>query len=215
MVTPFPNPQFSLEAFASAIANSLRAIATDVTVVSDKPSRLRDGSPAQEIEIHMILNGAPHHVIDVVTKKDDLWISNAVESQNGRIGEDLKGILYSIEFQPGKDERMKPPPDVQEFFDSLRNAWISHDLAKVMTHYSDRYLNSGVKKGEQERFIRPTIGLIASFEVGITDFIAEGDRAHVAGFSIRNGEKWPLYPTSIIKENGEWKWYGNQRDVSP
>jgi hypothetical protein len=21
--------------------------------------------------------------------------------------------------------------------------------------------------------------------------------------------------TSIIKESGEWKWYGNQRDVSP
>jgi len=190
-------------------------MATDVTIVSDKPSRLRDGSLAQEIEINMILNGAPHNVIFVVTKKDNLWISMAVESENEKIGEDLKAILYSIQFQPGRVEPVKVPPDFQEFLDSLSNAWISHDLAKVMTHHSDKYLNSGVKKNEMEQYFRPVIGFVTSYEFGITDFIMAGDRAHVAGFSILNGEKWPLIPTSIIKENGEWKFYGNQRDPSP
>jgi len=51
--------------------------------------------------------------------------------------------------------------------------------------------------------------------VGITDFVPAGDRAYLAGFTVTNGSKWPLYGASIIKENGEWKWYGNQRDVAP
>jgi hypothetical protein len=66
-----------------------------------------------------------------------------------------------------------------------------------------------------ERFWRDVIGSIKSYDVGITDLIPAGDRAHVAGFAIRNGEKWPLQGTSIIKEDGVWKWYGNQREVSP
>jgi hypothetical protein len=35
--------------------------------------------PCPEIEIDIIVNGAPHNVVDLVTKKDDLWISMAVE----------------------------------------------------------------------------------------------------------------------------------------
>jgi hypothetical protein len=84
-----------------------------------------------------------------------------------------------------------------------------------MTHFSDKYLNSGVRKGEIERFIRQMIGSITSFEVGITDLVPEGDQVYIAGFAISNGTKVVLQGTSIIKENGEWKWYGNQRDVIP
>jgi hypothetical protein len=83
-----------------------------------------------------------------------------------------------------------------------------------MSHYSDRYLNSGVKKGETERFLKQRIGFATSLEYRITDFIPTGDRAYLAGFSIFNGVRFPLIPTSIIKESGEWKWYGNQRDVA-
>jgi ketosteroid isomerase-like protein len=39
------------------------------------------------------------------------------------------------------------PADIQEFLDSWRNAVVSHDVAKVMSHYSSGYVNSGVKKG--------------------------------------------------------------------
>ena len=107
---------------------------------------------------------------------------------------------------------MKVPSDVQEFLDRYRNDVLSHDLTKVMTHYSDRYLNSGTRKGELERVWRQVIGPVTSVEVGITDFEAAGDRAYLAGFSIFNRAKFMLQDTSIIKENGEWKFYGNQRD---
>ncbi|MGD0660824.1 MAG: hypothetical protein ABSD38_22410 [Syntrophorhabdales bacterium] len=30
-----------------------------------------------------------------------------------------------------------------------------------------------------------------------------------------NGQKQMITQTSIIKENGEWRWYGNQRDAIP
>jgi hypothetical protein len=84
-----------------------------------------------------------------------------------------------------------------------------------MTQFSDKYLNSGVRKGEKERFWRQWIGSITSYEVIITDFIPANDRAHLTGFVVFNGAKFPLDTPTIIKENGEWKWYGNQRDVSP
>jgi hypothetical protein len=136
-----------------------------------------------------------------------------VASLNGRIGEDLRAILYSLQFQPGKDELVKVPPDIEEFLDRWNSDLVSHDMEKIMAHYSDKYLNSGVKKGEMERFYRQVIGSIMSWEVGITEFVPAGNGAYLAGFVTTNLGRGMLRETSIIKESGEWKWYGNQRDV--
>jgi hypothetical protein len=191
----------------------------DVTVVTDKPSSLPNGTPAREVELRGIMSGLPFNYSCLCVKHGDLWIMPCVSSQSGRIGDHLRAIVYSLQYEPGKDEPVKVPPDVQEFLDSHRNAILSHDLEKVMTHYSDRFLNSGMRKGGMELFLReiamPRFNLITSYEHIITDFIPAGDRAHVAGFAVRNRIKFPFIPTSIIKENGEWKWFGNQRDVSP
>jgi hypothetical protein len=153
--------------------------------------------------------------LGVATKKDDLWINVNGFWVKEKERDDLKTALYSLQYEPGKDEPVKVPPDVQEFFDRHCNDLVSHDLTKFMNHYSDRFLNSGVKKGEMERFLRQRIGFTTSMEVRITDYIPAGDKAYLTGFSIFNGTRWPLIPTSIIKESGEWKWYGNQRDVAP
>jgi hypothetical protein len=203
----------SLEAFKDRLANALRAIATNVTVISDKPSQLRDGSPAREVELEMVLNGAPFNCMGLVARKGDLWVNMALESRTGKIGEDLKAILYSIEFEPGKDEPVKLPPDIQEFLDRWYNDIIAHDVAKVMTYYSDRYLNSGNKKKEVEQFWRQFIGVWMSAKGIVTEFAPAGDRAYLTGFVITNFGTWPITETSIIKENGEWKLYGNQRDL--
>jgi hypothetical protein len=154
-------------------------------------------------------------------KKGDWRITAGVGGPNARIpnvriGEDLKAILYSLEFEPSKDEPVKVPLDIQEFLDKCCSDIVSHDVANVMAHYSDKYLNSGTRKGEVERGLRQTIGLITSSKETITDFVPAGDRAYLTGFVISNAfGKWPITETSILKENGEWKWYGNQRDVSP
>ena len=92
-----------------------RGVATGVTVVSDKPSKLRDGTAAREVELHMLRNGEPFNTMGLVAKKGDLWINTAIESLNGKIGEDLKTILYSIEFEPDKDKAVKVPPMSRNF----------------------------------------------------------------------------------------------------
>jgi hypothetical protein len=211
-VIVFYNPQ-PLETFGNNIAGVLKNIATDVAIVSDKPSQLRDGTPAREVELQLVVNGLPACLLYLATRKGDMCVGTVVGS-GGKIGKDLKAILYSVEFQPGKDEPVKLPPDIQEFLDKFSSANVAHDITQLMAHYSERYLNSGTRKGEMERFHRQIIGPVTSFEVGITDFVPAGDRAYLTGFVRGYWGKSILLETSIIKENGEWKWYGNQRDVA-
>jgi hypothetical protein len=189
---------------------------------------------AWELELQMVRNGVPYTVLNVTMRKGDMWINTAAGSYRGEIEEDLRDILYSRHFESGKDEPVKVPPDIQEFLDRWCSEHVSHDAVKVMSHYSERYLNSGKKKIEAESFwyVRPrdkkgeldfdfreaNFDGVTTFSMGITDFVAMGDKAYLSGFVIVNGLKWALAGTggtSIIKENGEWKWYGNQRDVSP
>jgi hypothetical protein len=221
---PVPHPAFAvafsslpvpLDKLADSLLSLNRRRATDVTILSDKPSQLRDGTPAREIEFEMVKGGALFHTMSLTAKKGDLLIITAVESRTGRVGDDLKAILYSRQDQQGKDDPVKVPPDVREFLDKFRNDVVSHDITKIMTYYSDQYLNSGMRKGETERFWRLVLGSAPSFEVGVTDFMPGGDRAYVSGFGINFFGKAPLLETSIIKEDGEWKWYGNQRDPAP
>jgi hypothetical protein len=213
VVVPFPP---SLDKFAEAVVPVFKAAGCqDVTVISNKPSQLRDGTRAQEVEVGFVRNGAPGNWLGLGTKKGDVLIQVNVIGYGGKIGEDLRALIYSLEFQVGKDEPVKVPPDVQEFLDKHGNDIVSHDLAKVMSHYSDRFLNSGVKKGEVERMWRWGIGSWMSQNGTITDFVPVGDRAYLAGFVKTNLGTFPISETSIIKENGEWKWYGNQREVVP
>jgi hypothetical protein len=204
-----------LDKFADLLVMTFRSSATDVTVVSDKPSRFRDGTPAREVEITKVENSIPRSTLALATKKDDLWVMTIVESLKGKIGDDLRAILYSLEFQPGKDQPVKVPPDVQELLDKTCSANVAHDVAQLMATYSDRYLNSGDKKGEWERFHRQMISSVTSFEISITEYVPEGNKAYLTGFVSSYFGKGMLRETSIIKENGGWKWYGNQRDVSP
>ena len=206
-----------LDKLADVVADLFKRIATDVTIIYDKPSRLRDGTPARELELRCLLNGAPLNMFALTanTNKSGLYINMGLESPNGKIGEDLKAILYSIEFQPDKDKPVKVPPDVHELLDRQCSDMVAHDFAKAMANYSDRYLNSGRTKGERERFYRQVFGSITSFEIVITDFVPAGEKAYLTGFVITNLGTIPITDTSIIKESGEWKWYGNQRNPSP
>jgi hypothetical protein len=205
----------ALDKLAEELLSFNRRRSMEVTLISDKPTQLRDGTPAREIEFRIILSGAPLYTMPLATRKDDMLINTIVNSTQGRVREDLKAILYSREHQPDKDKPVKVSPDVQQFLDDWRNDIVSHDLAKVMTHYSDRYLDSVEKKAEVEQFWKQVVDHITSFEVGITDLVAEGEKVHLAGFWSSYLGKRMLRGSPIIKENGEWKFYGNQRDPAP
>jgi hypothetical protein len=204
-----------LDKFADLLVMVSKSSATDVTVVADKPVQLRDGSQAREVEITMVRNGLPLNVLTVAAKKGEWWIMTIAESLNGKAGDDLKAMLYSLAFQPSSEKPVKLPPDVQALIDTHDSNLVSHDLAKIMADYSDRYLNSGMRKGEMERFLRPFIASWLSSKAVVTDFVLAGDRAYYTGFVVSNFGTFPIIETSIIKENGEWKLYGNQRDSAP
>ena len=208
---PTTPPRPSLDKWADASASFLKNVATDVTITYDKPSQLRDGTPAREFGIRFFMNGATTWSMNLVTRKAGLYINMIVLAPSERIAEDLgKAILYSIEFWPDKDKPVKVPSDVQEFLDGTSSAYVAHDIPRLMTYYSDKYLNSGRTKRERELFYRDVFGSITSFEIVITDFVPAGDRAYLTGFATTNFGPVPITDTSIIKENGEWKWYGNQ-----
>ena len=214
MVAITHNPD-SLDRMGAMLVTVFRLMATDVTLVSDTPVRLRDGSPAQEIELRYVRGATPIHWFGIATKKGDTLILTGVFGRGERVDEGLKKIPYSLEFQPDNDKPVEVPPDVQEFLERNGNDILSHDVAKVMANYSDRYLNSGTKKVEAERDNRRWIGTVTSLTGATTEFVRLGDRAYLTGYTVFNFGTYSFPTTSIIKENGEWKWYGNQRDPAP
>ena len=113
-----------------------------------------------------------------------------------------------------KDGPVKVPPEVQAFLDKHHNDVVSHDLTRIVANYSERYLNSGKRKGEKERLFGQLVDSWSSSRGVITDFVTEGNKAYLTGFVITNLGAIPI-TDSIIKENGEWKFYGNQRDPAP
>jgi hypothetical protein len=214
--TPPTTPSLpTMDKFADFVETMFKSIATDVTVLYDKPSRLRDGTPTREVELRCLLNGMPLNVLGVVAKRGDSNVNMGLESPNGKIGEDFRAVLYSVECEPGKENPVKVPSDVQKLLDKQCNDIVSGDVVRVMAHYSDKYLNSGRTKGEMERIHRQFFGSVTSCEVGITEFVPAGDKAYLTGFIITNFGKIPWQHTAIINEGGEWKWYGNQRNPAP
>jgi hypothetical protein len=186
----------------------------EATLVSDKPTQLRDGTPARELEIWWRSNYRLRYAMYLITKIAGSGSMVAIGLFSGeKIGEDLRAILYSAQYQPDKDVPITVPPDVQEFFENFCSDLVSHGVEKVMTHYSDGYLFSGIRKKEEEQSLRTVIRTVRSCEIGITEFIPAGEKAYLAGFTRYGpGVESMLTSTVIIKENGRWKWYGNQRD---
>jgi hypothetical protein len=203
---------------------------TDIKVLSEKPSRLKDGTPAREVEfefvrkmdalMNSVKNAPKHNGVLLATKKDVAWVAIMLTDDRGKLGEDLRGIVYSLTFQPGREEPVEVPPDVRAFLDMYCTDIMSHDLKTVMAHYSDRFLFSGMGKPSIEQAIRNDPGFqrgTISLEATATVFEPHGDRAYVDGFISEkakgdtNALKVPMEFQQIINEHGEWKWFGNQK----
>lgn len=112
-------------------------------------------------------------------------------------------------FTPGKSEIV--PKDVQEFLDQYSEDISYHDIEKVMSHYSDRFLLDGRDKDMTEKWLRQIIHRIDFMEVRLSNFEQENEKAHVKGKVKTNLIEQNLVIPMIIKENGHWKWFGNQK----
>jgi hypothetical protein len=220
----FANP-LPLEDWAKIFMPVWVELMTDIKIVSDKPSQLKDGTPAREVEYEGVAKNGPKISVSgllLATKKDMAWVSIIVDTAEGKPGKDVKGIAYSLTFQPDREEPVQVPPDVRAFLDMYCTDIVSRDVTAIMAHYSDRFLDSGMSKAFAEQWWRndPTSPIhrgVISDEATVTVFEPHGDKAYIDGFFLGkakgDGDSWkvPMGFQQIINEHGQWKWFGNQK----
>jgi hypothetical protein len=223
-VEVFPSP-LPLEDWAKINMPVVLQIFTDIEVLSDKPSQLKDGTPVREVEWEGVLkydpaagsikNGPKLSNFIVMTKKGLAWVQTTLIDDK-KIGEDLKKYAYSLAFQQGREEPVKVSSDVRAFLDMWCADVKSGDVKTIMGHFSDRFRHSGMNKVFYEQRFRSDPG-ITSCEPTVTAFEPRGDRAYVDGFNLvkpkgdANALKTPIGFQQIVNEHGEWKWFGNQK----
>jgi hypothetical protein len=227
----FPSP-LPLEDWDKSTMPIWLTVFTDIKVLSDKPSQLKDGTPAREVEIEMvpkqfrptgeISEKVNLHGVYVATKKDLTWVTIFLAGDLERPLEDWKTIAYSLTFQPDREKPENVPPDVRAFLDMYCADMVSGDLEVIMSHYSARFIYSGMNKAFHEHWFRngplsPIQTGITSCKATVTTFEPREHRAFIDGFFIEKGKgnanplKLPMRWQQIIKEQGQWKWYGNQK----
>jgi hypothetical protein len=217
-LVPFP-----IDNWSNVLLPGLRTIARDIKIVYDKPSQLKDGTAAREAEIEWVRNdGLEMNLLLLITNKEATWITIVTGAEKGKIGEDMKNYFYSLTFLQGREEPVNVPPDVQKFLDKYCSDVLSGDVEKIMTNFSDQFSHSSMNKAFLEQWFRndpsaPTKAGLTSMEETMTVFEPQGDKAYVDGFYLSkgkntpNGVKAPMLSQQIIKENDQWKWYGNQK----
>ena len=217
-LVPFP-----IDNWSNVLLPGLRTIARDIKIVYDKPSQLKDGTPAREAEIEWVRNdGLEMNLLLLITNKEATWITIITGAEKGKMGEDMKNYFYSLTFQPGREEPVNVPPDVRELLDKYCSDVLSGDVDRIMTYYSDQFSHSGMNKALVEQWFRndptaPTKAGLTSMEATVTVFEPQGDKAYMDGFYLvkgknaPNGVKAPMLSMQFIKENGKWKFYGNHK----
>jgi hypothetical protein len=215
---------FSIDKWSNILVPALRASGRDIKILYDKPSQLKDGTLAQEAEIEWIRNDEVKlNMLVLTTRKHSALIMIIQGSDKGKIGEDVRNNAYSLTFLKGMDEPVKVPSDVQGFLDKYSSDLVSGNVERIMTNFSDQFLYQSVKKAFFEQWFRNNPaspvqrGLISS-EATVTIFEAQGDKAYVDGFFASKARqhpdiavKVPMGFRQIIKEEGQWKWYGDQK----
>jgi hypothetical protein len=83
---------------------------------------------------------------------------------------------------------------------------------RIISFYSDRFLHSGRDKSSLAGFYRLMTGAIKKFEIRIDQCRLSGDKAKLFGEIETNMGPSPLQVSTVVKENGSWKWYGNQKE---
>ena len=180
-----------LEDWAKMYMPVYSQVGTDIKVLSEKPSQLKDGTTTREVELEFVPKNGPkmNHFI-LMTRKGLTWISITLGNDKGKIGEDLKNYAYSLTFQPSREEPVKVPPDVRAFLNKWSSDLASGDVERIMSNFSDQFLNQGMKKAVQEQWFRsspfsPDAAGVTSHEATVTVFEPQGDKAYLDGFVSR------------------------------
>ena len=103
------------------------------------------------------------------------------------------------------------PPDVKAFIADYSQARLSNDVVTMSNLISDRFLYNGVTKHMALRFLKTILSYTSEAKIIITKFEPEGDEVKI---DVLLKDKYFEVPfmidSKLIKEDGQWKWYGNQ-----
>ena len=103
------------------------------------------------------------------------------------------------------------PTEVKALITDYNQARVNKDLVKMADLISDRFLHDGATKQMVLRFLKGTLPYTSEAEIIITKFEPEGNGAKVdLWLKDKYFESSFMIGTKLVKENGLWKWYGNQ-----
>ncbi len=103
------------------------------------------------------------------------------------------------------------PTDVKTFITDYDQARFNKDVVTMADLMSDRFLHDGVTKQMALRFLSGTLSYTSEAKTIITKFEPEGDEAKIdVSLKDKYFEAPFMTGSKLIKENGHWKWYGNQ-----
>jgi len=126
--------------------------------------------------------------------------------------------------KPYKEAKPKPVPethtvsvsaDIQDFLSQNENALLKKDVGAIMNNFSEKFLNDGATKDMASGYWAfvvnsPSFAEVNSLKIIVTELSFNGDTASLTGF-VRSNAGLDLFESIIIKENGKWKHYGNQK----
>jgi CubicO group peptidase (beta-lactamase class C family) len=103
------------------------------------------------------------------------------------------------------------PTDVKAMIAGYNQARFKKDVEKMADFISDRFLHDGITKQIALRFLKGTSPYTSEAEIIITKFERQGNEAVIdVWLKDKYFETLFMSGRKLVKENGHWKWYGNQ-----
>jgi hypothetical protein len=210
MITP--SKVMPLKSSTKIYIPEMRKYDKNTKLIYEKEVMLKDNTAAYEFQVEWTFDGIKQKSLFLTAQKESQWITIIVSNTQGKISEDLKQIAYSLKIQKGEDKLASVPADILKFLDQYSNDLTSYNIDKIKDYYSDQFLNNGINREFIGAYVTMIIGP-KSYQINITKFESQGKQAHIAGFVATPNDKYPLldFNSYLIKENGKWKFYGNQK----
>ena len=108
-------------------------------------------------------------------------------------------------------EAIELPDDVKAFIIDFNQAWSDQNFLIISDSISDNFLSNGATKDRILQFFKMSAPYVSESKIILTGFERQGNVARIEGVRKDKYFEDSIPPdTQLIKENGQWKWYGNQ-----
>ena len=106
---------------------------------------------------------------------------------------------------------MELPTDVKALINDYDQARFNKDVVKMADRISDQFLYNGVTKQMAVEFLSRNLPYMSKAKIIITKFEQKGNEAKIDVWLKDKYFEAPFMTGSkLIKENENWKWFGNQ-----